>query len=148
MYICNKCKRKFEGDAVFKNGAGEFCRQCKEFIHKRAAEVQRQRNAERKGYCVWCGKKIINELVQRGFEDENVCKDCRNHRDWMLKAIRFSDRVALYVARTESREGPLREARKNIPPPSDVVKDVSNDALARLDRLELAINKITCVLGA
>ncbi len=149
MYTCSMCKKETDGEVAFKNAAGTFCRECKSTIHARAAEASRSRDTAN-GCCRWCGEKITPATRQAGKHDENVCQPCCTKRDWLLKAIRLSDRPARYVARTEEREGPMREERAkamktaNMPLFEEAAK---NDAESRLRRLELMIGKLTNALG-
>ena len=150
MYTCGMCKKSVEGEVAFKNGAGSFCPECKAVIHARAAEGARARSAALNGHCVWCGEKITPATMQAGKDDENVCQPCTTRRDWLLKAIRLSDRPARYFARTEERERPMREEREKAmqaakPPVS--AETAPNEAEARLRRLELMLNKLTQALG-
>ena len=98
----------------------------------------------------WCGEKITPATMQAGKDDENVCQPCTTRRDWLLKAIRLSDRPARYVARTEERERPMREEREKAmqaAKPPVAAETVPNEAEARLRRLELMLNKLTQALG-
>jgi DNA-directed RNA polymerase subunit RPC12/RpoP len=151
MYTCSMCKNETEGKVAFKNGAGSFCPECKAIIHARSAEGVRARSAALNGHCVWCGEKITPSKMQVGKEDENVCYPCTTRRDWLLKAIRLSDRPARYVARTEERERPMREEREKAAQaaaqPKPVAENVPNEQEARLRRLELMLNKLTQALG-
>ena len=151
MYTCNMCKKSVEGEVAFKNGAGSFCPGCKAIIHARAAEGMRARSASHNGHCVWCGEKITPATMQAGKEDENVCQPCTTRRDWLLKAIRLSDRPARYVARTEERERPMREEREKATraakPTVSAAESVPSESEARLLRLELMMNKLTQALG-
>ena len=149
MYTCSMCKKATEGEVAFKNGAGSFCPECKAIIHARAAEGARARSAALNGHCVWCGEKITPANMQAGKDDENVCQPCTTRRDWLLKAIRLSDRPARYVARTEERERPMREEREKAmqaAKPPVAAETVPNEAEARLRRLELMLNKLTQAL--
>ena len=150
MYTCSMCKKAVEGEVAFKNGAGSFCPECKAIIHARAAEGARARSAALNGHCVWCGEKITLATMQAGKDNENVCQPCTTRRDWLLKAIRQSDRPARYVARTEERERPMREEREKAmqaAKPPVAAETVPNEAEARLRRLELMLNKLTQALG-
>ena len=150
MYTCGMCKKSVEGEVAFKNGAGSFCQSCKAIIHARAAEGARARIAALDGHCVWCGQKITPATMQPGKENDHVCQPCTTRRDWLLKAIRLSDRPARYVARTEERERPMREEREKAMQafqPPVAAETVPNEAEARLRRLELMLNKLTQALG-
>ena len=154
MYTCGMCKKSVEGEVAFKNAAGSFCPECKAIIHARAAEGARARRAALNGHCIWCCEKITPDKMQSGKDDENVCQPCTTRRDWLLKAIRLSDRPARYVARTEERERPMREEREKATQAAQAAKPtvtatdaLPNEAEARLRRLELMLNKLTQALG-
>jgi DNA-directed RNA polymerase subunit RPC12/RpoP len=150
MYTCSMCKKAMEGEVAFKNRAGSFCPECKAIIFARSAEGMRARRAALNGYCLWCGKKITPATMQACKENDHVCLSCATRRDWLLKAIRLSDRPARYVARTEERERPMREEREKAmqaAKPPVAAETVPNEEEARLRRLELMLNKLTQALG-
>lgn len=152
MYTCGMCKKSVEGEVAFANNAGNFCRECKAIIHARAAEGTRARSAALNGHCVWCGEKITPKApAGKSHKGCNIHLACEARRDWILKCIRFSDKLAKYVARTEERELPMREERKKAmqaaKPTVAAAEAVPNEAEARLRRLELMLNKLTQTLG-
>ena len=152
MYTCNRCKKDIQGEVAFKNAAGSFCPDCKAIIHARAAEGTRARNALLNGGCIWCGEKITpSNPAGKSHEGCNIHLECEARRDWMLKCIRFSSKLAKYVARTEERERPLREEREKVArfTKPTVAEDHSapTEADARLLRLESMMNKLTRALG-
>lgn len=152
MYTCGMCKKSVEGEVAFKNGAGSFCPECKAIIHARAAEGARARSAKLNGNCVWCGEKITpSDPAGKSHEACNIHVACEARRDWILKCIRFSDKLAKYVARTEERERPMREEREkalqSAKPTVVATEAMPNEAEARLRRLELMLNKLTQALG-
>jgi len=150
MYTCSMCKKTTDGDVAFKNAAGSFCAECKAIIHSRAAQASKARAHVLGGFCIWCGEKITAATMQTGKDDENVCQPCTTRRDWLLKAIRLSDRPARYVARTEERERPMREERAKATQVANMPlfeKTTHNDAETRLRRLEEMIGKLTNALG-
>ncbi len=154
MYRCNMCKQVKEGEPAFKNGAGLFCEQCKTIIHERAKTALEKKVAERAGNCVWCGELITSANAQKGKEDEHVCLRCEKNRDWLLKAVRWSERPARYVARIEERERPLREEREKAKAMQEAAQPklkLDNLELPgqedRLRRVELLLSKLTEALG-
>ena len=150
MYTCSMCKKATDGDVAFKNAAGSFCKECKAIIHSRAAEASKARSHAPNGCCRWCGEKITTATMQTGKDDEHVCQPCTTRRDWLLNAIRHSDRPARYVARTEERERPMREERAKAMQAANMPLfegTAHNDAETRLRRLELMIGKLTNALG-
>jgi len=152
MYTCSMCKQQFDGDAAFKNACGEFCADCKATIHARSSRGAKERNQAMKGHCLWCGERITPAKMQAGKDDENVCLPCSTRRDWLLRAIRLSDRPAKYVARTEERERPLREERQKVMRSASHRNPEEAGAAAdgqeqRLCRLEAMLTKLTQSLG-
>jgi hypothetical protein len=153
MYTCGMCKKRVEGEVALKNGAGSFCSECHAIIRERSAEGMRARSAALNGHCIWCGEKITKANPAGGggsHASVNVHLACERNRDWALKCIRHSDRIARYVARTEERERPLREEREKAmraAKPSIAAESVPSDDEARLRRLELMLNKLTQALG-
>ena len=155
MYTCSMCKQAKEGEVAFKNGAGSFCRQCKKIIHARAAEGFRARRAALKGRCVWCGEEITpHNPAGKSHKGCSIHVQCEARRDWILQCIRFSDKLVKYVVRTEERERPMREERQKQkemmaekPKLVEYAGRSTNEAEARLLRLERMLNKLTQALG-
>ena len=154
MYTCSKCKKEFEDLPAFNNACGSFCNGCKAEIHAASAAGLREKNkATYNGHCVWCGDCLNETNMQSGKTDENVCQSCAKKRDWLLKAIRLSDRPYKYVSRTEERERPQREERNrmiiaaNAKQEKPLQPELPSDAEARMRRLELMLNKLTSALG-
>lgn len=146
------CKKQIEGDVAFHNACGDFCKPCKTIVHLRAQEAVRSNKQVSDGYCVWCGDEITNSNAQKNKDDENVCQPCSTKRDWLLQAIRLSDRPYKYVMRTEEREKPARTQRSAAIQQAAQVKPAQEQVIpseqeARMRRLELMLNKLTSALG-
>ena len=153
MYKCSMCKIRHDGEPAFVNACGKFCASCKAKIHERAAEGTRKQSLKFNGRCIWCGEMITEETKQpRANNSDNVCQPCALRRDWLLNAIRLSDRPAKYVAHREERERPMREERQRVieatqqEKPAIAVAEPS-ETEARLMRLEKMLNKLTSALG-
>jgi len=150
MYTCGMCKRSVDGEAALKNRAGSFCAECKVIIHARSIRGVRERSRAWDGKCGWCRQPITKGPMQPSREGEHVCYRCDRNRKWLLKAIRLSDHPALYVARTEERERPMREerAKAEIAVKQEIAEEsAQSDAEARLLRLERMLKKLTQALG-
>jgi len=111
-YQCVMCHKAMDGEPALKNGAGTFCPPCREVIRTRLAEAMAARRQARLGpdgrpTCTWCGRAIKDGQA-------GVCQTCDGHRDWVLKTVRRTDRLARYVARIEEKEAPERTAREQL----------------------------------
>lgn len=140
-YTCAMCKKEFGGKAALANACGTFCAGCTEIMRERAVRSFRKRALSLDGRCLWCGETITDATRQVNKDDEHVCKLCRAHRDWLLKAIRVSAHPARYVARTEEREGPMREEREKAERAAAKERygqdrGQKNDDASRIDRIE------------
>lgn len=141
-YICCMCKKTFEGEPAMRNNAGRFCPECNMRLRARIAEGCRNRVRTSPEGCIWCGE-LIKDNRNHGDDHEsvNICTACENHRSWLLKCIRVSDRPAKYVARVEAREAGARKERKiraadkQVPvPPKPVIME-SEERLARVEKM-------------
>lgn len=148
MFICKMCKKTFEGSPAFVNGVGTFCAECKSIIHARAAEAAKN-NWD--GKCGWCGNEVSRQY--NGGDRRTVCVSCENHRAWLLRCIRHSDKPFKYVTDVETRENPLREERRLKKLESQKSVDVAAPTpepavdTKRLDRMERLICQIAEGLG-
>ncbi len=154
MYNCSRCKNTFADEPALSNACGSFCGQCKADIHASSVESNKGRTKKLSGFCVWCGEKLTPNIVHASHEGDNVCKSCELRREWLLKAIRLSDRPSKYVARVEDRERPLREERENARKaiaetnkPKALESSGTTESEARLLRLEGMLDKLTKALG-
>jgi len=114
-FTCSTCKGSFLGLPAMTNACGTFCLTCKHRILQRRMDAGRAPK-EFDGRCLWCGEMIPEGKRTSTRPDgeivhENVHMECRGRRDWILRCIRYSDRVAKYVAAREAEEAPAREAR-------------------------------------
>ena len=148
-YICKMCQAPQKGQPALRNATGCYCKSCRDVITERMIEGSRRAAESRRGVCPWCGDVITEKNRQAGREkeSENVCAPCVRHRVWMLKSIRYSDRLADYVSKTEQREAPIREARAKAIAQSPPVKQSPTSADDRIARLESMIEKLTAALG-
>ena len=151
MYTCTGCKKQFADSPAITNACGSFCAQCKAQMIEKSANSRHETSRALNGCCLWCGEKITPELALSGHPDENVCKLCRGHREWLLKVIRLSDRPIKYANRTEERERPLREEREKFmiatAKTKSAVATETTESDARLLRLEGMLDKLTKALG-
>ena len=147
-YTCCMCKESFGGTPAWENNCGVFCPKCKQDVHERAKAGYKARKNAVNGYCIWCGQQITEATKQSG-KNVNVCMPCENRREWLLTAIRLSERPARYVARVEEREAPLRAEREKIMQNSEPAKAhaMPSEQDARLARLERMMNKLVESLG-
>lgn len=161
VYKCVMCKKDFSGEPALKNAIGCFCFECRRIMKERQAvgTKKRYKNRHCDGgcYCAWCGKKITNENAYHSTaEDKNrlhgVCRECQNHRDWLLKCIRLSDRPSMYIKFVEEREAPKRIEREALLKAQAVTIVETNNSNskndeARLLRIEKMLNRLTNEFG-
>jgi hypothetical protein len=103
----------FAEKPAMQNACGQFCETCKAEMHAKASESMKQRIEALNGVCVWCGE-MITDTSPAGKSNEhcNIHASCESKRDWVLKCVRYSDRMAKYVTRIEDREKPIRDIRE------------------------------------
>jgi DNA-directed RNA polymerase subunit RPC12/RpoP len=143
-YECVMCHKAMDGEPALKNGAGTFCPPCREVIRVRLAEAMEHRRQARlapdgRPTCTWCGRAIKDGQA-------GVCQPCDSHRDWVLKTVRRTDRLARYVARIEEKEAPERSAREMARRRAEEQKPLplaAPDPVAqRLERVEAMLAKM------
>lgn len=151
MYKCSMDGNNHDGEPALKNACGTFCPECKAKIHAKAAEGVKERIESLNGCCIWCGEKITEANPSgKSHEGCNIHETCEQKRDWVLKCIRHSDKMAKYVARTEERERPMREEREKAKRSAEqptMAETVPTEQEARLRRVELMLNKLVNSLG-
>jgi hypothetical protein len=103
------CKNTFAGEPFWKNGAGTFCEPCRKEMKRRAVEGFVTRNHEKDGICKYCGEKTTE---RPGTDTCMVCDVCSKNMYWVLKCIRFSDRLYRHVVSREEREKNERVKKK------------------------------------
>lgn len=146
-FTCCMCKENFDDSPVFKNGAGEFCEECRHEMIRRIKESNASRASD--GRCIWCGDPLEGAVV-----DDNVHIECTKNRDWLLKCIRHSGRVLKYVQRVDRREKELRQARirREKAESESAANQISGDKAKkngtdeRLDRVEAMLTKLLSAL--
>lgn len=112
-YTCCICKNKFYGNPAMRNAAGTFCDKCYQGVKDKMAEGMKRRYAKWEGRCLYCGEEINerNPGKDRYGYNTHIHRACDDHREWMLKCSRFSDRMFKQAEKMEKRERPLREKR-------------------------------------
>jgi hypothetical protein len=99
--------------------------------------------------CRWCGEEINESNPPLSSCNACIHQSCDNHRDWLLKCIRYSDWAARYVVHRERREKPRREAIISNQPSQIKAKPESSVIYLgeRLDRLETVVVHLLKELG-
>lgn len=109
------CKQTKSGSPVFENNAGTFCQTCRDEMKRRSVAAVLKKRENFDGKCMYCGGTIdekhpSSEMLYGAGGYRSHC-ECDTKRDWVLRCIRHSDKIAKYVEKTEKKEKPLREAR-------------------------------------
>jgi hypothetical protein len=145
-FLCSSCKNTFGCDPSLKNGAGSFCKDCHKKMHDKMIAVNRKRLIETDGVCKYCGE-IAEPFQGDPNETVHVCKKCTGTIiPHILKCIRYSDKIAKYVASREEKESTSRksrEAARIIASESQAIK-APEDRITRLEgMLEELLQHIT-----
>jgi len=153
MYQCNMCKRDKSGLPAMKNNCGIFCEDCKAEISRKMIEAVKEKQANWNGLCEYCGKPITqndpSSFMIRNSGGKYVHESCERKRDWMLDCIRYSGRLAQYVAKTEAKESDAREMRAAEMAKAKItsIQQFVETPDKRIDRLEKLVEKLTAALG-
>jgi len=166
MFKCCVCKREFEGQPALSNGVGNFCDDCKVEMQKKSRQAMQRQKEQASNICYFCGEPITNRNPAYGNEDSGYKRHahsrCCQNRDWLLKCIRASDRIAKYVAKREERERPKREERSrrqhHIEAQAKLTQQTPSEAKPqpdahmqtqenRLNQIEETLKKLVAALG-
>lgn len=82
--------------------------------NEQSKKVDKKRHNMETENCTWCGTKLTSDTrATCGIHPvtNRICKRCDSLRSTILSRIKYSSKIAQYVAAAESREASKREER-------------------------------------